>query len=32
MKNIRIFLTENFHCLVVKISVYLNNRVFVMVG
>ena len=30
MKNIRIFLTENFHFLVVKFSVYLNRRVFVM--
>ena len=30
MKNIRIFLYENFHFLVVKFSVYLNRRVFVM--
>ena len=30
MKNIRIFLSENFHFLVVKFSVYLNRRVFVM--
>ena len=31
MKNIRIFLSENFHFLVVKFSVYLNRRVFLMV-
>ena len=30
MKNIRIFLPENFHVLVVKFSVYLNRHVFVM--
>ena len=30
MKNIS-FLSENFHFLVVKFSVYLNRRVFVMV-
>ena len=30
MKNIRIFLPENFHFLVVKFSVYLNRHVFVM--
>ena len=30
MKNIRIFLSENFHFLVVKFSVYSNRRVFVM--
>ena len=30
MKNIRIFLSENFHFLMVKFSVYLNRRVFVM--
>ena len=30
MKNIRIFLSENFHFLVVKFSVYLNKHVFVM--
>ena len=30
MKNIRIFLSENFHFLVVKVSVYLNRHVFVM--
>ena len=28
MKNIRIFLSENFHFLVVKYSVYLNRHVF----
>ena len=31
MKNIRIFLSENFHFLVVKFSVYLNRHVFVMI-
>ena len=30
MKNIRFFLSENVHCLVVKFSVYLNRHVFVM--
>ena len=30
MKNIRIFLSENFPFLVVKFSIYLNRRVFVM--
>ena len=30
MKNINIFLSENFHFLVVKFSVYLNRHVFVM--
>ena len=30
MKNIRIFLSENFHFLVLKFSVYLNRHVFVM--
>ena len=30
MKNIRFFLSENFHFLVVKFSVYLNRLVFVM--
>ena len=30
MKNIRIFLSENVHFLVVKFSVYFNRRVFVM--
>ena len=31
MKNIRFFLSENFQFLVVKISIYLNRRVFVMI-
>ena len=31
MKNIRIFYPKNCHILVVKFSVYLNRRVFVMV-
>ena len=32
MKHIRVFfLSENFHCLVVKFSVYLNRFVFVVV-
>ena len=30
MRNIRIFLYENFHFLVVKFSIYFNRRVFVM--
>ena len=30
MKNIRIFLSETFPLLVVKFSIYLNRRVFVM--
>ena len=30
MENIRFFLSENFHFLVVKFSIYLNRRVFVM--
>ena len=30
MKNIRAFLSVNFHFLVVKFSVYLNRRVFIM--
>ena len=30
MKNIRIFLSEKFQFLVVKFSIYLNRRVFVM--
>ena len=30
MKNIRIFYLKNCHYLVVKFSVYLNRRVFVM--
>ena len=30
MKNIRVFLPENFQFLEVKFSIYLNRRVFVM--
>ena len=30
MKNIRVFLSENFQFLDVKFSIYLNRRVFVM--
>ena len=30
MKNIRIFLSEIFHLLVVKFSIYLTRHVFVM--
>ena len=30
MKNIRVFLSENFQFLEVKFSIYLNRRVFVM--
>ena len=30
MKNIRVFLYENFQFLEVKFSIYLNRRVFVM--
>ena len=30
MKNIRVFLSENFQILEVKLSIYLNRRVFVM--
>ena len=30
MKNIRVFLSETFHFLLVKCSVYLNRLVFVM--
>ena len=30
MKNIIIFLSENFHFFVVKFSLYLNRHVFVM--
>ena len=30
MKNIRIFLSENFQFLEVKFSIYMNRRVFVM--
>ena len=32
MKNIRVFLSENFQFLMVKFSIYLNRRVFVMVS
>ena len=32
MKNIRIFYLKNCHCLVVKFSVFLNRRIFVMGG
>ena len=32
MKNIRVFLSENFIFLVVKFSVYLNRHVFVMIS
>ena len=32
MKNIRIFVSENFQFLEVKVSIYLNRRVFVMCG
>ena len=32
MKNIRVFLSENFHFLEAKFSIYLNRRVFVMRG
>ena len=30
MKNIRVFLSENFSFLEVKLSIYLNRHVFVM--
>ena len=30
MKKFQNFLSENFHCLVVKFSLYLNRHVFVM--
>ena len=30
MKNIRVFLSENFQFLEVKFSIYLNRHVFVM--
>ena len=30
MKNIRIFVSENFQFLEVKVSIYLNRHVFVM--
>ena len=32
MKNIRVFLSENFKVLEVKFSIYLNRHVFVMFG
>ena len=32
MKNIRVFLSENFQFLEVKFSIYLNRQVFVMFG
>ena len=32
MKNIRVFLSENYQFLEVKFSVYLNRRVFVMIS
>ena len=32
MKNITVFLSENFQFLEVKFSIYLNMRVFVMIG
>ena len=32
MKNIRVFLSENFQFLEVQFSIYLNRRVFVMAG
>ena len=32
MKNIRVFLSENFQFLEVTFSVYFNRRVFVMTG
>ena len=32
MKTIRTFLSENFQFLVVKFSIYLNRRVFVMLS
>ena len=31
MKNISFFLSENFQFLEVKLSIYLNRRVFVMI-
>ena len=30
MKNIRVFLSQNFQILEVKFSIYLNRRVFIM--
>ena len=32
MKNIGGFLSEIFQCLVVKFSIYLNRRIFVMIS
>ena len=32
MKNIRVCLSENFQFLEVKLSIYLNSRVFVMMN
>ena len=32
MKNIRVFLSENFQFLEVKFSIYLNRLVFVMIN
>ena len=32
MKNIRIFVSENFQFLEVKVSIYLNRRIFVMIS
>ena len=32
MKNIRVFVSENFQFLEVRFSIYLNRRVFVMVS
>ena len=32
MNNIRVFLSENFQFLEVRVSIYLNRRVFVMMG
>ena len=32
MKNIRVFLSENFQFLEVKFSIYLNRRVFIMIS
>ena len=32
MKNIRVFVSENFQFLEVKFSIHLNRRVFVMVN
>ena len=31
MKNIRVFLSENFQFLEIKFSIYLNRRVFVII-